>query len=388
MEFYHFSELPYPYLPKDLMETYGSYRVVLDNKVIDPRNLADLYEMYMEQYEYADELGFNLMFNEHHQTATCLNPQPSIPAASIIRRTKNSKICILGYPLPHRGNPLRVAEEVAMLDVMSRGRIECGFVPGVGMEVHPSNVKPSEIKDRYYEAHDLVKKAWTSQEVFSWEGKYYHYRFVNPFPRPYQEPHPPIWITLGSNIDQIRWAAENQYTCAVFLAGFKVLDKLFNYYREYSKEAGFPEPGPEKVAYLALTYTAETDELAEKEGKDLLWYLYTREPHWFRTPPGLRSVDYRKDIYRPKKGGFNPKTATWEELNEKGIIISGSPDTVAKKMRKLYEEKGVGKMLMMNHAGLLPDDKVKKSLRLFSKEVMPQLEDLKSSLQQGNEVKL
>ncbi|MCL6592891.1 MAG: LLM class flavin-dependent oxidoreductase [Alicyclobacillus sp.] len=376
MRFYHFSEMPYPMREEEYMPISGSARVTLPNRLIDPVRVASLYNDYLDEYEYADELGFDLILNEHHQTITCMDVQPSLFAASLIRRTTQSKILILGYPLPHRDNPLRVAEEVAVLDCLSRGRILCGFVRGVGMEHHPSNVNPVENVERFYEAHDLILKAWTHGEPFHWEGKYYHYRYANPIPRPYQQPHPPIWTPVSLNEEQIRWAAERQYVCAVFLSGFSIFDQVRLRYKEISRELGYPEPGPERFAYMALCYVAETDELAEQEGKELLWYMTTGQPHWFTNPPGYRDVNYRMRIYKPQKGGWNPRTASWQELCEKGLIIAGSPDTVAKKITQLYHEKEIGHLLMMNQAGFMSKDKVLKSIRLFATEVKPQVEHL------------
>src|SRR6185295_16369048 len=137
MKAYHFTEMPYPFVPPEVEKDYGTSRIVIPSEYCDPAVAADLYNRYLDDYVYADDLGLDIMLNEHHQTATCTDTCVPLTAAILARQTKQAKLCILGNPLPHRDNPLRVAEEVAMIDVISRGRAISGFVRGVGTEVHP-----------------------------------------------------------------------------------------------------------------------------------------------------------------------------------------------------------------------------------------------------------
>src|ERR687888_769024 len=135
---FHFTEMPYPYVPPEVEQELGSSRVIVPNSYCDPNVMADLYNRYLDEYEYADELGLEIMLNEHHQTMTCLDATMPISAAALARRTRRAKITILGTPLPHRDSPVRVAEEIAMLDCLTRGRIISGFVRGVATEIHPA----------------------------------------------------------------------------------------------------------------------------------------------------------------------------------------------------------------------------------------------------------
>ena len=144
---------------------------------------------------------------------TCLDSVVPLSAAILARQTKKAKIAIIGTPIVHRDNPVRVAEEIAMLDCVSRGRIISGFVRGVGSEIHPANTNPALQRERMDEAHDLIIKAWTEHEPFNWEGRFWHYRYVNVWPRVYQQPHPPIWVT-GSHAESAEWVADRQYTFA------------------------------------------------------------------------------------------------------------------------------------------------------------------------------
>ena len=140
------------------------------------------------------------MTNEHHATATCADSVCTIPMAILARETKKVRLLALGMPIANRENPIRVAEEYSMLDVISRGRIEMGFVKGVPFEISPANSNPADLMERFWEAHDLILKAMTSHDgPFSWEGTHFHYRSVNIWPRPYQQPHPPVWMPVGSH---------------------------------------------------------------------------------------------------------------------------------------------------------------------------------------------
>ena len=370
---YHFTEMPYPYVPEEVEQKHRSSRVVIPNSYCDPKIAADLYNRYLDEYIYADDLGLEIMLNEHHQTLTCMDAVVPISAAVLARQTKRAKIAIVGTPLVHRDNPVRVAEEIAMLDCISRGRIISGFVRGVGTEIHPANTNPVVQRERMEEAHDLIVKAWTSPEPFSWEGRFWHYRYVNVWPRVYQQPHPPIWIT-GSSMDGVPWVASHGYTFACFLTPYEWTESLVNAYKAEAVKSGQPEPGPDRFAYLALCYTGETDEEAQESGKELLWYMHRQRHPYFGDPPGY--TPYKAVAQRMLGGATRPFGDSYESLQEKGIVLTGTPDTMIKKIRYLHDRCGIGHLLMMNQAGFMPTEKVRRSLELFAKEVYPAIREL------------
>ncbi|HLH23740.1 MAG TPA: LLM class flavin-dependent oxidoreductase [Chloroflexota bacterium] len=369
---YHFTEMPYPFVPPEVEKELKSARIIVPNSYCDPKIVADLYNRYLDEYEYADELGLEIMLNEHHQTMTCLDAVVPISAGALARRTKRARIVILGSPLPHRDNPVRVAEEIAMLDCISRGRITSGFVRGVPTEVHPANSNPAQNRARFEEAHDLILKAWTTPEPFNWEGKFWHYRYVNVWPRCYQQPHPPVWIT-GSSVENVPWVADHQYTFACFLTPYDWTEKLVNTYKERCREKGFPEPGPDRFAYLALTFVGDTEEQAIEDGKELLWYLYRERHPQFNAPPGYASP---QAMAKMMLGAGKSYRDSFEQLQEKGIVVAGTPDTVIKKLTYLHERCNIGHMLMMNQAGFLSAEKTRRSMELFAKEVYPAIRHL------------
>ena len=194
MKAWHFSENAYPYLPP--ADEYESIRVSLPNRIYDPKKGAALYDRYIDEWLVAEDEGVEIMLNEHHQTATCVDPAAPLVLAALARMTKKARLLILGNPVANRRQPVRVAEEMAMVDVLSKGRLECGFVRGVPYEVLPANSNPVRMNERQWEAMDLIVKAWTSHDgPVSHEGRFFHHRNINIWPRPYQQPHPPIWVS-------------------------------------------------------------------------------------------------------------------------------------------------------------------------------------------------
>jgi alkanesulfonate monooxygenase SsuD/methylene tetrahydromethanopterin reductase-like flavin-dependent oxidoreductase (luciferase family) len=373
MRAYHFTEMPYPYVPVEVEQSLKSARVIVPNSYCDPNVMAELYNRYLDEYEYADHLGLDIMLNEHHQTLTCLSAVVPITAAALARRSKRARITILGTPLPHRDNPVRVAEEIAMLDCISYGRIISGFVRGVPTEIQPANTNPVLTRQRFEEAHDLILKAWTTPEPFNWEGRFWHFRYVNVWPRPYQQPHPPIWVT-GSSPESVPWVADHGYTFACFLTPYEVTERLVNTYRDRCTERELPQPGPDKFAYLALCYTAETDEAAQDYGKELLWYLYRERHPYLNAPPGYVPPPAMAKSYLGVGG--KPYRDSFESLQTKGIVMVGNPDTMIEKIKYLHERCGIGHLLMMNQAGLMSTGKVRRSMELFATEVYPAIRDL------------
>ena len=143
MRCWHFTEMPYPHLPD--LDTIDSVRVSIPSKYYDPKVGADLYQRYLDEHVLADELGLDIMLNEHHQTATCTDVAAPLSAAILARQTKRARICILGNPMANRADPVRVAEEMAMIDVISRGRLDFGFVRGVPYETFAANTNPTQL---------------------------------------------------------------------------------------------------------------------------------------------------------------------------------------------------------------------------------------------------
>ena len=195
VQLYAWHFMSYPYLPPDFDEQYDSAWVTVPNALWDHERTRGLYQEYIDQLAYADELGFDgVVLNEHHQNAYGLMPEPNIIAAALTQRTKRCKIAVIGNLIPIRLNPMQIAEEYAMLDSISGGRMICGFVVGGPQEAFNFDLPAPQARLQFWEGVDLIRRAWTEPGPFAHEGAYYPLRYVNPWPLPEQRPHPPIWI--------------------------------------------------------------------------------------------------------------------------------------------------------------------------------------------------
>ena len=157
MKFTWFNLMPWPYLPDDFREKYHSVWVDIPNKLYDPQKGHFVYHQYMDQLEYAEQVGFDgIGCNEHHQNGYGLMPSPNIIAAGLSRRTSKAAIAVIGNSLALYNPPIRVAEEFAMLDVMSGGRLLAGFPVGTSMDTNYCYGQiPALTRDKYAEAHEL-----------------------------------------------------------------------------------------------------------------------------------------------------------------------------------------------------------------------------------------
>ena len=376
MRAWHFTEMPYPYYPQDEPAT----RINLPSKHYDPKIGADLYNRYLDEHMIADELGLDIMLNEHHQTPSCIDTCAPLSAAILARQTKTARICVLGNPIGHRNDPIRVAEEMAMIDCISRGRLECGFVRGVPYEIYAANTNPTLTGERLWEGVDLVIKAWAKTDApFNYEGRFWHRRSINVWPRPLQTPHPQIWITGSSDKETPRRCAERGWVFANFLLPYERVKPLFDTYRSHFIEHGLPGGGG--LAYMPLVHVAESETEAAKGAEELRWYLTApkSEPH-FRNPPGYNPVAASVAMIRQAEtgGARVARNASIEDLCEQGILVCGTPDMAVKQIKRFYERVGgFDHLLMMDHAGFMNHERTVKAMTLFAREVYPQIKDLK-----------
>jgi len=386
MKVFHFTEQPYPPAWND---HDGSLRVVLPNRKLDPKIAADLFHRYYDEWQLADELGFDIMVNEHHSTATCMSSTVVVTLSVLARGTKRARLLVLGYPIAHRPDPLRCAEELATIDVVSRGRLEMGFVKGVPYEIPVANTNPVFIMERFWEAHDFIIKAMTSHDgPFNWEGQFFQYRHVNIWPRPYQEPHPPVWSTTSSKTNA-RVLGEKGYVIATLGSGYNTR-ALYDSYREGWHEKGRTAPPPaDRFGYLALVAIAKDETEARRRAELVAGYPRTSSivAPAFRNPPGFISV---ADNARMLQGRSPPRsftkdgrvvnmaTASVQELIDAAIMFCGTPDQVYAQIADFVAHTGgLGNLLMMGQAGFLSHDDTVDSLSLFAREVLPRLKELK-----------
>ena len=376
MKIFHFHLMPYAHIDLQAIRDAQTAWVTLSNKHYDPVKGADLYNESLDQMEFADELGFDgLVVNEHHQTAYGLMPIPGVMAGALARRIKNGKLAILGRALPLLNNPLTVAEEFAMLDVITRGKVIAGFVRGIGAEYHSFGVSPAESLGRFQEAHDLIVRAWTEPGPFEWDGKYYKFKYVNPWPRPYQTPHPPIFIPSSGSLDTIRWVAQKRYTYCQTLAPFEGVVKTFDLFREEALKAGY-ESSPDQLAWSNAIFIRETDAIARRDIRPHLEaYInefLTRDPAMM-TPPGYSSVASIKRVRALR--GYRNVRQTMEEVLDKGIVIVGGPDTVREKLAQAQDRGKFNISLTKTQFGTMPHQLVRENQIAIAEEVLPNFRD-------------
>ena len=375
MEFYHFTEFPWPHLPPE--DRFTSMRLNLPSSVYDPAVGADLYNTYLDQYLLADTLGLHCMVNEHHQTATCLNASGVVPLAILARQTTKARLLVLGNPAANLADPVRCAEEMAMIDNISYGRLECGFVRGVPYELFVSNRNPTETSERLWDSIDLVIKAWTTHDgPFNSEGKWIHKRQVNVWPRPYQQPHPPVWTTGGSDLAHACRAVGRGFTFAMFLTPADKLAAMFNGVREHFRRHGRPKPADDRFAFMPLVAVGETEKEAREVIEQVFWYVTNNksEPQ-FRAPPGYIETPLYADFLAGRfTGGRTDAVRAHgvEYFRDNHVALYGTPDSVVRQIEALYEKiGGFGHLIAMLHSGDMDFETTAKSMTLFAKEVAP-----------------
>jgi alkanesulfonate monooxygenase SsuD/methylene tetrahydromethanopterin reductase-like flavin-dependent oxidoreductase (luciferase family) len=389
MKVWHFNEMSHHQAWEHAGE---SVRVDVPSRLYDPVIGADLYNRYLDEWALCDELGINIMVNEHHAASTCLSSICTIPLAILARETKRVRLLALGMPVANRLEPIRVAEEFAMIDVISRGRLEMGLIKGAPYEIAVSNSNPATLMERYWEAHDLILKALTTQDgPFNWEGKYFQHRKVNVWPRPFQQPHPPVWVPAGS-VKSAREIAERGHVMATFNTGWRTKG-LFDAYKERAAELGWTAT-PDRFAYLGIVGVGNTKEEGFRIASQIMEHftVNTVVAPQYTKPPGYNSVE---DMTRALRSGTKGATgliatamtrdgkvlekrrATVEEYIDAGIVFAGTPDMVFEQIREFVNKAGsLGHLLMQGQAAWLSHEDTVRNLTLFSKEVLPRLEGL------------
>jgi alkanesulfonate monooxygenase SsuD/methylene tetrahydromethanopterin reductase-like flavin-dependent oxidoreductase (luciferase family) len=382
MKFYMMHLMPYADLDLDYDKTHNSAWITLPNSYYDPKKGAKLYNRYLDELEYADQLGFDgVCVNEHHQNAYGLMPQPGVMAGALARRTKKVKIAILGRALPLLNNPVTVAEEFAMVDNITEGRFIAGFVRGIGAEYHAWSSNPADSHERFHEAHDLIIRAWTETGPFAFEGKHYQFEYVNLWPRPYQTPRPPIWIPSQGSSETIEWAShpDRRYTYLQTFTPVAMLAKYMQMYKDMAAEHGY-EATEDQLGWSVPLYVAETDEIARREAKPHIENFlnkFLRMPKEMLLPPGYLSLKSMLGVMKAKSSIGGQQTI--DDVIDKGMFICGSPETVRQKLEQYQSEIGFGHLLTLLQFGTLPAELTRKNMELYATAVMPWLRDRQSA---------
>ena len=384
ISFFHL--MPYQGLPSDFETRFRSAWVDLPNENFDPEICQQYYDDYLEELEFADQMGFDgVCVNEHHNNAYGLMPSPNLIASILARSTNNGALIVLGNSLALYQPPIRVAEEMSMLDIMSRGRLVAGFPVGTSMDTTFSYGQvPITLRERHTEAHDLIMRAWTERQPFAFNGKYNKLRYVNIWPRPLQQPHPPVWIPGGGSVETWDWVLDRNYVyCYLSYYGYLRGSGIVKAYWDRVAERQIDD-NPNRLGFLQLVCVSETDESAQSEYEDHVKYFYQKmlriHPP-FAESPGYRSIDSIRRSLRPQIGDEAQKAAGelgWKELVEQGHVIAGSPATVRDRLTEAVKMLRVGHLMCLLHIGTMPKELTRKNTELFAKEVLPAIKPIYS----------
>ena len=378
LEMFHL--MPYRELPEDFKERYRSVWVDIPSDLFDPARAHVMYNETLDELEYAAAMGYDgLCVNEHHQNAYGFMPSPNIMAATLARRTKDVILIVLGNSIALYNPPIRVAEEFAMLDCISGGRLVAGFPVGSSPDTNFAyGMNPATLRDRYYEAERLIVEAWTNPEVFSFDGKYTQLRYVNIWPRPIQKPHPPIWIPGGGSIETWGWCLEKGYLYAYLsYSGFKRGKLVMDGFWKKAAEMNV-EPNPYHAGFLQLVAVAETESEATEKYGPHGEYFYNKMLHiypGFADAPGYRTLDTIKMglLGQTTKFSDRPARLCWKDLLDQGNIIAGTPSQVAEQLEHVIKDLHVGHLMLLNQFGSIPHDLAMENIRLMGEKVLPKL---------------
>ncbi|MFN0303469.1 MAG: LLM class flavin-dependent oxidoreductase [Burkholderiales bacterium] len=376
MNVFLFHLMPYADLDLEAARKYPASWVTLPNSFYDPKKGHLLYNRYLDELEYGEELGFDgLCVNEHHQNAYGIMPSPIVTAAALARKTTKARIAILGSALPLRTHPLTVAEDHAMIDNITAGRLISGFVRGIGAEYHSFGVNPTVSHERFHEAHDLIVRAWTEPGPFEFHSKHYNFEYVNVWPRPYQQPHPPIWIPSQGSRETIDFAADpkHKYTYLQTFSPISALKKYLQLYRDVAQGFGYTSK-PRQLGWAVPIYVGDTDESAHQESAihyENFRNSFLKMPVEMLLPPGYTSRESLKAIAAAKSDIGSATTA--KRAMDLGMFICGSAKTVREQLNHYAKELGFGNLLVMCQFGTLPADLTKRNMERFAESVIPAL---------------
>lgn len=400
MDVWYQCEIPYPFVAQEVLDRADSVRASLPNTYCDPVVAANLFEECIDEFLLCDALGINVVAIEHHGGINSLLAANPLLVGILARQTRNVRILSLGTLVTLRPDPVRIAEEYATADVISRGRLEIGFVKSGGSEMASNNVSAVDNGERYWEAIDLIVKTLTHHEgPFSWEGRHFTHRHVNIWPRPYQQPLPRLWAATGDPVTAAEVGRRGMVNVLV-LRGPEGTKQAFAANRKARADAGLPPSTTERFGYAAMVAVAPTREEGVRLGEKLLWFLNTSlksAPQYGKflagaAPPEAAPMIYRSAPRTPSEAG-QPVSAnanaralmgiTPEQAMARGILFAGTPDDVYRQIMELHGTVGgFGHLVMIGRSGFMTHAETEASIRLFAREVLPRLAAVKPVIAQ------
>lgn len=379
-----FEQVPYRYIPEGFEDGYSS-AVTPPYEIVEPALMQEsLLSAYAELLHGA-RAGFDgICVTEHSQSSYDISPNPTLLASAVAYATRaeglDTAITVLGRSLGKTREPLKIAEEYALLDCVSGGRLIAGFPVGLSYDANLNASLPAiETRDRYREHRELILKAWSEPKPFPWNGRFEKYGQVNVWPRPIQRPHPPVWVPGVGTPGTLRDILQRDFAF-VYLSwdGPKLTGReVFDRYWDMAEELG-RDRNPYRLAFMQVVAVSETDERAEKEYARHLEAHYRTGvgaiPPMFNAVPGYAEPAAVEAMLRAPGGMLTRlKTAAYKELVDTQVAIVGSPATVADQLEAFVREFRIGSLIVMLQNGSMPRDLTEKNISLFAEEVLPRL---------------
>jgi alkanesulfonate monooxygenase SsuD/methylene tetrahydromethanopterin reductase-like flavin-dependent oxidoreductase (luciferase family) len=379
MELWNHCENPYPFVAAEVLDAAPAVRASLPNKYCVPEIAAGLYDEVFDEYQHCDDIGLHIVTNEHHSGINNLWAASPVITGIVARLTKKVRILSLGTLVTVRPDPVRVATEYATIDVISRGRLDIGFVKSGATEMVSGDANPMRIREREWEAIDLIEKALTSHEgPFSWEGKFFTHAHVNIWPRPYQSPRPEFWAAT-SDLPTCAELGRRGIVNTLLFGGYERTRTAFDTYKAARAAAGLPEPGEDRFSYMAFCYIGDTDDQAFRIGQKIPWFLTVSmksAPQMAKFLPGQIAPEMTPAAWRAG-ASKRPTDLSVECLVRQGQMFCGNPDTVVRQIKQFRQRVGgVGRIIMMTRQGLVTHAEAMKSFTRAANDVLPQLQDL------------
>ncbi|MBW2421958.1 MAG: LLM class flavin-dependent oxidoreductase [Deltaproteobacteria bacterium] len=333
----------------------------------------DIIHEQMELMRAAEDLDFDSVWPaEHHFTEYGYCASPALSLAAIASETKRIRLGtgIVILPMNH---PLRVAEDYAFLDHLSNGRIDLGVGRGYQpLEFDRYGIEQSTTRGQFHEALDVIRQAWT-QETVNFEGEHYRFHDVPVRPKPFQQPHPPIWMAaLSPDTFEMagRYGLDIMYGSVFGLSPENAVLRRADYYRGL-RAAGHSTEG-RQAGCLTMIYVADTMEQARAEFRDpVLWYYKTISK--YVAPPKGQAAVKSYEMY----AAFRDLLADidWDDLLEREAVICGDPDYVGERLQEYQQVYGFTELLCWTRLGGLDHKKVLRSMELMQDKVIPRLRD-------------
>ena len=342
-------------LPSEWPAASGAY---------DPQAGARAYRDMITRLRYVEELGFDwVSLSEHHYSPRILSPSPIVAAAFIASQVPRLAIALLG-PIVAHSNPVRVAEELAMVDTMAQGRLVVGLLRGTANEALTYDLNPQESRERTDEGMELILKAWTEPRPFAWQGRHFRYRMVSIWPKPLQQPHPATYA-LGTSREAADFAARHRLGYGVSYGPFEAMAKATRYYREQCARHGW-QPTADQIIYRANMAVADTDD----EAHALLAAQPKEAPFSMRA--GVRDAVARLDL---RNIAGEARAAIVSGALPTTFI--GGPDTIVEQVRRCREVIGAGVLdLSLHPPGSFDLDPLMRALELFGRKVLPRIREI------------